>query len=110
MTKAAELCRSSSLKCGVQEAVIKTPSNIDEEFKASLNLDIFDDGNERGAGCYWLFKPYIIYDYILEHCKDGDILIYSDAGIQFINSVYPIIDAMNSDVFLFTNTFRQVEW
>ena len=58
----------------------------------------------RGAG-YWLWKPYIALD-ALKNLKDGDTLIYSDAGIVFVHSVHPLIELMNEhslDVMVFEN-------
>jgi hypothetical protein len=107
MQRAAELCRSSSLKYGVDKAFVLSEEHIADGFRF-INKDVFD--GKRGAGCYWLFKPYAIYWHLLNWCSDGDYFLYSDAGVEFINPVQQIIDAMDSDVFLFTNSFKQVEW
>lgn len=107
MTRSAMLCRESMLRNGVDECSIWSPVDIQPEFK-QFNAEIFD--GKRGAGCYWLFKPYIIYSRMLR-MDEGDILIYSDAGVEFIGPVQPVIDAMASeDVFLFSNGWQHVEW
>jgi hypothetical protein len=71
-----------------------------------MNREILD--TPRGSGL-WAWKSYIIYKAMLD-MEDGDILIYSDAGIEFINSVQHIIDVMDQDVFLFGNNWNHVDW
>lgn len=105
MTISAEKCRLSMMKNGCDDAAVF--NDVDFEFKA-FNKDIFQDG-ARGAGCYWLFKPYAIYRSMI-YMNDGDVLIYSDAGVEFVNSVHEIINRMDEDIFFFTNGFLHVEW
>jgi hypothetical protein len=40
---------------------------------------------KRGAG-YWLWKPYIIFQE-LYLARDGDIIVYSDASVNFIANI-----------------------
>lgn len=103
MSKAAELCLSSGLKNGVDTNWWY--NSVGEDFY-EFNENILD--KERGAG-YWLWKPYIIYDELLR-LREGSILIYSDAGIEFINSVHHIIDRMDEDIFFFGNNWNHVDW
>lgn len=63
---------------------------------------------ERGVG-YWLWKSYIIEKEI-RGLADGDVLIYSDAGVEFINNVSHIIDRMDQDIFLFGNNWEHAHW
>lgn len=49
--------------------------DLDDDFKEK-NKHILE--RPRGGG-YWIWKPYIIHKH-LEKIKDGDILIYADAG------------------------------
>lgn len=69
----------------------------------------------RGLG-FWAWKPRIILDFLtdktggLAHPDDGDILIYSDAGVEFINNVNYIIDRMDQDIFLFGNQWEHAHW
>lgn len=51
--------------------------NIDEEFK--LLHSTFLKQNQKGYG-YWLWKSFIISNYLNKHCNMDDILIYADAG------------------------------
>lgn len=108
MTKAQELCVKSSLKMGVGEfysAWSRTSLMHHPDFYRH-NKKILEC--ERGSG-YWLWKPFIIYEAILK-AEDGDILIYADAGIEFIAPVNEIINRMDEDIFFFTNGFPHVEW
>jgi uncharacterized protein YndB with AHSA1/START domain len=54
----------------------------------SLHQAILD--LKRGAG-YWLWKPFIIEE-TLKEMEDGDVVIYSDAGIEIIGDLSPLID------------------
>jgi hypothetical protein len=40
---------------------------------------------KRGAG-YWLWKPYIIFQE-LYLARDGDVIVYSDALVNFVANV-----------------------
>lgn len=111
MTRSAQLCLSSALKHGVDNGIIWHKYMITDNASAykefyEFNKDILDA--ERGAG-FWLWKPYIIYKELLR-LNDGDILIYSDAGQEFVGSVKPVIDAMDGPVMLFSNGWKHVEW
>jgi hypothetical protein len=46
----------------------------------------------------------------LKPLVDGDILIYADAGVEFINNVSHIIDRMDQDIFLFGNNWEHAHW
>ena len=46
----------------------------------------------RGNG-YWLWKPYLICK-SLKLLNEGDVLVYSDAGIIFLSSVHPLIELL----------------
>jgi len=105
MTKSAILCRDSALKHGAHHSIMFNEKCYDPLFYG-LNKDILD--NERGAG-YWLWKPYIIYNNLCR-LSDGDILIYTDAGVEIINNLDIIIDKMDSDVFLFGNNYKHLDW
>lgn len=106
MTQSQKLCSESAYKYGADFVYVGKPENIDTDFK-HLNRSIFD--GKRGAGCYWIFKPYFI-EYVMRDLQDGDILIYADAGIEFVAPVNEIISKMDEDIFFFTNGFPHVEW
>ncbi len=107
MTKAAELCQKSMELNGADLCDIATESYIEQYFK-KVNYQIFKEG-ARGANCYWLFKPYIIYDELLRLPNDS-YLIYADAGVEFINNVSHIIEKMDEDIFFFGNNWNHVDW
>lgn len=105
MTMAAEICHYSALQNNVHEAKIYQPKDIDAKFRKA-NAAILDQ--PRGCG-YWLWKPYFI-DRELKKMKDGEYLIYCDAGVEIINNVKHIIDRMAGDIWLFGNKFQHVHW
>lgn len=108
MTQSAELCRLSALKNGCDEAIIRDPIWLQNTMRTFYNWNIEIFTQERGCG-YWLFKPTIIYEEI-RRMNDGDLLIYSDAGIKWIANVNHIIEAMGQDIFLFSNGHQHVHW
>lgn len=113
MTKSAEVCKQSMLDNGADRAYVLDSDNFGGG--SSYDVDSFYSMNkntlnaDRGAG-YWLWKPFVITQTMFEDCNDGDILIYSDAGVEFINSVHHIIERMDEDIFFFTNGWPHVEW
>ena len=83
--------RKSALEIGmVDEYYNYGPNDIDNEFKKK-NIDILSQ--KRGNG-YWLWKPYFILKTFKEKMNEGDFIIYTDAGILYLNSTYNIIDFM----------------
>lgn len=56
-----------------------SPDQISSDFLSS-HADIF--AYERGNGL-WLWKPYF-FNKVLETCKDGDYVFYTDSGTFFI--------------------------
>lgn len=105
MTIAADICKVSALQNNVHEVKIFGPKDIDAKFRKA-NAAILDQ--PRGCG-YWLWKPYLI-DRELNKMKDGDYLIYCDAGVEIVNNVNHIIDRMQDDIFLFGNKFQHIHW
>lgn len=105
MTRSQLLCSKSAMQHGVDVVWPNNPDTLGKEF-VRFNADVFR--HERGAG-YWIWKPYLIYKSMLD-MEDGDILIYADSGVEFVNNVSHIIDRMDQDIFFFTNGFPHVEW
>jgi hypothetical protein len=60
-----------------------TPDDISQEFKEA-NSDIWNQ--TRGYG-YWMWKPYIILDYLNNYAKENDVVVYCDAGDFFWKDV-----------------------
>ena len=57
------------------------------------NKDILS--RSRGNG-YWLWKPYFILKTFKEKLNKGDYLIYTDAGIFYLDKVEKLINYMKS--------------
>lgn len=105
MSIAANICAESSLSNGIDSFTIYRPQDIDPDFMWQ-NKDVLMQ--KRGAG-YWLWKPYFILR-ALNELKDGNYLVYSDAGIEFVNSIKNITDRMTGDIWLFGNQYQHVHW
>lgn len=104
MTKSLQLCVESADRMGAERIYPQNPNCLTHEF-------IQDNPcltAVRGAG-YWLWKSYFI-NKAMHLCDDGDILIYGDAGVEFIAPFQHIIDVMDQNIFLFSNGHRHVEW
>lgn len=105
MTISARLCSQSALDHGCQESFLYSPKSYTDEFY-ELNKTVLN--NPRGAG-FWLWKPYIIYDQLKE-LKPNEVMIYSDAGLQFNAPVSHIRAHMDQDLLLFGNTHPHGRW
>ena len=60
--------------------------------------------NRRGAG-YWLWKPYILLQTLIENMNEGDLVMYQDAGAYFIRSAAPLLklcEQSNDGIMVFT--------
>jgi hypothetical protein len=103
MSRSRQLCVDSAMDHGVD--------GITWAFAATDA----DRAAGRGLG-YWVWKPRIILDFLsdttggIAHPDDGDILIYADAGIEFIAPVSHIIKRMDQDIFLFGNNWQHAHW
>ena len=105
MMQSARLCSSSAIKHGADESRIFMPDSYPENNSFNIfNWDILK--SERGNG-YWLWKPYFIL-LMLEGLQEDDIVVYSDAGVEFINDLSHI--QMDEDIFFFGNNYNHVEW
>ena len=68
--------------------------------------------NSEPGGGYWLWKPYFIKK-TLETIKEGDYLVYVDAGLYFVRSLDGIISHMQKtgkDVFLSGSLLPNGHW
>lgn len=90
--KSQEYCSNSAKQVGFDEVISYKDVDIDQEFK-NKNSHIFS--KERGYS-YWLWKPYLIHK-TLQTMNDGDLLVYSDSGSVYQNSVQPLIDKILID-------------
>jgi hypothetical protein len=90
--KAQEYCSQSAKSAGFDEIISFSVNDIDREF-LEKNINILSQS--RGAG-YWIWKPYFIKK-TLENMNDGDLLVYSDSGSYYQESVQPLIDIIQSE-------------
>jgi len=84
------------------------PGDIDIQF-AEENKEILSA--TRGAG-FWLWKPYFI-SRVLECLGDGDLLIYADAGMHFVNSperMVASIDKSEHDLLILGEAFLEAHY
>lgn len=84
------------------------PSVIDPSFASTFSHIL---SQSRGAGL-WLWKPYVILK-TLRKISDGDYLFYSDSGVFFYSSIYPIIStliSLNQDIGCFELPLIERQW
>lgn len=106
MSIAAEICKASALNNNVHKLSHWKRKDIVKTKFYKANKAILD--SHRGDG-FWCWKPFVILEE-LKKMKDGEILIYCDAGVEIINNVNHIIDRMDKDIFLFGNMWQHVHW
>jgi hypothetical protein len=106
MDRSAQLCVQSAKAHGADEALIYPRSSLIQQPFYFENQELLDCS--RGLG-FWAWKPYVI-DYALSCSSDGDIVIYSDAGVEIINNLNYITDRMTSDIWLFGNQYEHAHW
>lgn len=108
MTISKEKCVESADKNGVDYCLEWDRGRLLETEFYWFNKSVLDQ--TRGGG-YWLWKPFIVFAELnTVNLEDGDILIYSDAGVEFVAPVQEITSRMDEDIFFFTNGFLQKEW
>src|SRR5574343_67367 len=105
MTISAQKCSESALKFGCDTSTVYTYEDLDEWFKEDA-AEIL--ACERGAG-YWVWKPHIMRKEY-EKSEYGDFVIYTDAGIEFVNDVNHLINAMDQHVMVFGGQYWHREW
>jgi hypothetical protein len=105
MTISAAKCGDSALDFGCDSSRIYMQPMLDRDF---LIRNIQTLSLPRGAG-YWIWKPQIILQEF-EHAQDGDYVIYTDAGIEFIRPVQLLINEMDEFCMLFGNQYKHHEW
>jgi len=87
--KSLNILEESSLNIGKVDQFVRYNS-------FDLQADRFWQENQRilseplGAG-YWIWKPFIILQ-TMKKCDDGDIVLYTDAGIKVIDNLDPLFE------------------
>jgi hypothetical protein len=104
MTRSATVCTDSAYRHGCDTSVTYLPGMLGNDFY-QFNKSTLEE--KRGAG-YWLWKPYAILSEMLTH-PDGEIIMYTDAGVEIIEDVNIIGDRMQ-DVWLFGNNYQHRHW
>lgn len=104
MDISAKLASKSALRYGADESIIHTPKEIDREYYLD-NKQILDQ--PRGAG-YWLWKPYFIEQNLMQ-MEDGDILLYTDAGVEVVNDLKHLTK-LKLNILLFRNMYIHENW
>lgn len=104
MIISGNLACKTAKEFGCDEASMFMPDLIDDTFWA-FNAEIFTQS--RGYG-YWLWKPYFIYLNLLQ-MDEGDYLLYTDAGVEIISDVKPVV-ALADPIFLFGNNYEHDHW
>lgn len=99
-------CRESARAQGVNQDWPWFQSTLKMMPIYEQNKVLFDA--PRGAG-YWAWKPFIIR-YEMMKVPTDCYLIYSDAGLEFIDPVQTVIDRMDQDIFLFGNEHEHTHW
>lgn len=107
MSIAADLCEQSARQHGVTHVWKWSKSELQGTVFYAEHKDLLDQ--PRGCG-YWSWKPYIILMTLLERAQENDIVIYADAGVEFVNNTRYIIDRMREDIFLFGNMYQHEHW
>lgn len=101
MTISAEKCKQSALKWGADSSAVFTREQIPEHIIKPHENHFCD---------YWAWKPYIVFDQI-HNLPIGSYLVYSDAGIEFVNDIRHVINCMgDQDIFLFSNGWKHSDW
>lgn len=98
--KTQKLNLETARQWGAQRTIAYTPEDIDEAFREK-NKEILRI--KKGNGLY-LWKPYFL-NKAYQELKDGDYLIYTDAGTIYVNKIQYLIDCMEregSDIMVFS--------
>lgn len=113
MERSQSLCHRSAIMNGVDGEVFNyRPYDLTRLQYYEDNRVVFDA--PRGPS-YWAWKSALILrtidrDCFIRNINDGDTVIYSDVGVEFLNNVNYIIDRMDQNIFLFGNIYEHAHW
>jgi hypothetical protein len=103
-----DLYKSSRLKLNESARAFGIAEVRSYDFEALKGTAFYKDNEKilsqpRGIG-YWLWKPYIILE-AMKDLSEGDIVVYSDCGIEVIDKLDPLIKICSEEqpVVLFAN-------
>lgn len=87
--KSLNILQETSLSVGdVDEFVRYGPEDLKKDNFWNENQKILKE--PLGAG-YWIWKPFIILD-AMSRLDDGDIVLYTDAGMKVLSSLSPLFE------------------
>lgn len=78
---------------GVDKFIGYQPQFLETDFFAQKNAFILS--RPRGAG-YWIWKPFLILK-TFETLEEGDIVLYSDAGLKVIGNLNPLFEVIQTN-------------
>lgn len=112
MSRSRELCYLSAMKNGVERADLFGPESV-RRLPHYVNCRAIFDA-PKGAG-YWAWKPALLNqimneDAFVQDVRENDVIVYADAGVEFIAPVSHIIERMDQDIFLFGNNWEHAHW
>lgn len=90
--KAQQLNLKTAKKWGADRTIAYTPEDIDRDFWQK-NRKILSA--KKGNG-YYLWKPYFL-NKAYQELREGDYLIYTDAGSIYVNKIQYLIDCMERE-------------
>jgi len=105
MNISAKLCRDSALVYGCDTSTVYMLKDLDPEF-AERNAATL--AHEKGAG-FFIWKPQVIIQEMAK-ANEGDIILYTDAGIEIVSHVRHLIKHMDSFCLLFGGLWKQHDW
>lgn len=106
MSISADILKQSAKANGVDKVYQWGRAALEQTEFYSQNKEILD--TPRGSGL-WCWKSYIILD-LMQRLPDGDIVIYTDAGVEIVAPVQNIINRMRDDIWLFGNMWQHLHW
>lgn len=105
MSISADILKQSARKNGIDKCYMWGRSALEQTEFYKENREILD--TPRGSGL-WCWKPFLVLD-LMDRIPKGDFIIYSDAGVEFVNSINHISDRI-TDVWLFGNMWQHAHW
>lgn len=98
--KAQKLNLETARQWGADRTIAYTPDDIDDVFREK-NKNIL---NAKKGNGFYLWKPYFL-NKAYKELKEGDYLIYTDAGSVYVNKIQYLIECMereNLDIMVFS--------
>lgn len=84
--KSQKILNNSAIKFGIDKTISWNKKQLKKTGFYKKNKEILNQ--KRGVG-FWLWKPYIILD-LINKINEGDLILYSDSGIEIINDLNPL--------------------